>query len=144
MVKYCIVNGICTYCFKLMNITKSRNTALRSSRYISDSRRVWSVRVYASKKRMYFEPSITKQRMTLDRMQFMTRKDYVRFQTLFRELDQNLGASRKDNSLYTRQGYPVFYLDQQFFSFTPDKDMRVIYLDRQFLSHPCYLNQDRI
>ena len=26
----------------------------------------------------------------------------------------------------------------------PDKEIRVFYLDRQFLSHPCYLTQDRI
>ena len=26
----------------------------------------------------------------------------------------------------------------------PDKDIRVFYLDRQFLFHPCYLTQDRV
>ena len=30
------------------------------------------------------------------------------------------------------------------FSCIPDKEIRVVYLDRQFLSHPCYLTQDRI
>ena len=30
------------------------------------------------------------------------------------------------------------------FSCIPDKDIHVFYLDRQFLSHPCYLTQDRI
>ena len=30
------------------------------------------------------------------------------------------------------------------FSCTPDKDIRVFYLNRQFFSHPCYLTQDRI
>ena len=38
----------------------------------------------------------------------------------------------------------VFYLDRRFFSCIPDKDIRVFCLDRQFLSHPCYLTQDRI
>ena len=30
------------------------------------------------------------------------------------------------------------------FSCTLDKDIRVFYMDRQFLSHRCYLTQDRI
>ena len=30
------------------------------------------------------------------------------------------------------------------FSCIPDKDIRVFHLDRQVLSHPCYLTQDRI
>ena len=38
----------------------------------------------------------------------------------------------------------VFYLDRQFFSCTPDKDIRVFHLSLQILSHPCYLTQGRI
>ena len=33
---------------------------------------------------------------------------------------------------------------RKLFSCIPDKDIHVFYPDRQFLSHPCYLTQDRI
>ena len=36
-----------------------------------------------------------------------------------------------------------YCLNQLFISCIPDKDIYVFYLDGQFLSHPCYLTQDR-
>ena len=38
---------------------------------------------------------------------------------------------------------PIF-LETKDTSCIPDKDIRMFYLDRQFLSHPCYITQDRI
>ena len=41
------------------------------------------------------------------------------------------------------RGYP-YLVCKKFLSCIPDKDIRVFYLDRQVLSHPCYLTQERI
>ena len=42
---------------------------------------------------------------------------------------------------YIRQALSSY---KKLLSCIPDKDIRVFYLDRQFLSHPCYLTQGRI